>query len=125
MFQIQTWPFFHGLLPVVVAFVVLGLFLRTGGRAAGGSADEVVAGFAVGGRLLVVGRAAFLGLGGGLFGGWASGVLGIFGLVGLDLRGGGGVGVVIGIVVPADFFFVACVGACTCQTNSTPNRAKG
>lgn len=58
----------HHLLPVVIAFLVLGLFLGTGRSAAGRTADEVVAGFAVGLGLLVVGPAGFCGLQGILLG---------------------------------------------------------
>lgn len=99
----------HHLLPVVIAFLILGLLLGAGRSAAGRTADEVVAGFAVGLGLLVIGPAGFRGLQGILLG--SSGSRGGSGSLGgcgrlLDLRRRGRVGVVIGIIVPLDFFLV-------------------
>lgn len=98
------------LLPVLVAVVVLGLVLGAGRGSTGGTADDVVAGFAVCLGLLIIRAAGLVGFQEVVLLSSGSRGLGLGGFGGLYLGSGGRVGIVVGVVIPGDFLFLINVG---------------
>lgn len=98
-----------GLLPVFVTLLRFGvggwaLLFGAARGPASSSTDNIVAGFAVGLRLLVIGSARLVLLS---FLHWSH-ILG----TSANLGGRGGLGLGLGIVVPANFFLVLGIGSC-------------